>query len=262
MIAASPNTRVDQFMNTTVISVPAGTDQEEVARLLKRHGFLALPVVDAEKRLLGVITVDDIVDVIDEEATEDAFRLAGMPDEEKVFSPLSLSLKRRMPWLYINLGTAFLAAWVVSLFESTIAQVAILAAMQSMVAGQGGNAATQRITILVRGLATGEVTLRDSARVIAKETLLGLLQGLAVALVVGGGVALWQNNAVLGVVIGVAMMGNLVVAGLAGTAIPFILKKFNLDPALASAVIVTTFTDCCGFGFSLGLATAMLAWLR
>lgn len=261
LITSQPSAHIHAFMSRNVISVPAGTDQEECARLLKRHGFLALPVVDAEGRLLGVISVDDLVDVIEEEATEDVFRLSGMPDEEKVFSPIGQSMRRRMPWLYINLATAFLAAWVVSLFESTIAQVAILAAMQSMVAGQGGNAATQRIAILVRGLATGEVGVSDGLRVVAKETFLGLLQGLAVAFVVGAGIALWKGNAMLGVVIGIAMMANLVVAGLAGTSIPFILKRFNQDPALSSAVIVTTFTDCCGFAFSLGLATLLLRFL-
>lgn len=261
LITSSPSAPIHTVMSPNVVSVPAGTDQEECARLLKRHGFLALPVVDGEGRLIGVITVDDLVDVIEEEATEDVFRLSGNPDEEKVFSSIGLSMRRRMPWLYINLGTAFLAAWVVSLFESTIAQVAILAAMQSMVAGQGGNAATQRIAILVRGLATGEVDVHDTLRVVLKETFIGLLQGLGIALVVGGGVAVWKGNWILGAVIGIAMMGNLVVAGIAGTSIPFLLKRLRLDPALSSAVIVTTFTDCCGFAFSLGLATLLLRFL-
>jgi magnesium transporter len=164
--------------------------------------------------------------------------------------------------LYINLGTAFLAAWVVSLFDATIAQVAILAAMQSIVAGQGGNAATQTITILVRGLALGEVELKDVWQVLLKGVALGFLQGVAIGVVVGIGVTLWQHNPVLGFVIGVSMIGNLVVAGLTGTAVPFILKAFRIDPALASAVIVTTFTDCCGFAFSLGLATILLNYLK
>lgn len=262
LITAQPTAPIHQVMTANVVSVPVGTDQEECARLLKRYGFLSLPVVDGEGRLIGVITVDDLVDVIDEEATEDVFRLSGMPDEEKVFSPIRLSLRRRMPWLYVNLGTAFLAAWVVSLFEATIAKVAILAAIQGIVAGQGGNAATQVITVLVRGLATGEADLGDALRVVAKETYLGLLQGIGIAVVVGGGVALWQRSLVLGAIVGVAMIGNLVVAGLTGTAIPFLLKRLRLDPALSSAVIVTTFTDCCGFAFSLGLATLLLNFLQ
>lgn len=261
LITAQPARQIADIMSTEVVSVPVGTDQEECANLLRKHGFIALPVVDADKRLLGIITVDDLVDVIEEEATEDVYRLSGVPDEERVWSPIGFSLRKRLPWLYVNLGTAFLAAYVVSLFESTIAQVAILAAMQSIVAGQGGNAATQRITIMVRGIALNEVDLKDVWRVLVKETFLGLLQGLSIAAVVGLGVALWKGNAVLGFVVGAAMLGNLIVAGAAGTAIPFLLKRLKIDPALASAVIVTTFTDCCGFAFSLGLATLLLRHL-
>ena len=261
LIVAPPTKPVGDIMNRDVISVPVGTDQEECANLIRKHGFLALPVVDAGNRLLGVITVDDLVGVIEEEATEDVYRLGGVPDEEKAFSPIGFSLRRRLPWLYINLGTAFLAALVVSLFEDTIAQVAILAAMQSIVAGQGGNAATQRVTIIVRALATGEVSLRDAPYIVGKEALLGILQGLAVALVVGLGIAAWEQNWVLGGVIAIALAGNLIVAGVVGAFIPFILKRLGIDPALASSVIVTTFTDCCGFAFSLGLATLLIDYL-
>jgi magnesium transporter len=262
LITAAPDTLIGNVMNSDVITVPVGTDQEECARLLKKYGFLALPVVDAEGRLVGVITVDDLVDVIEEEAAQDAFRLAGVSEEESVWSPITTSLKRRVPWLAVNLGTAFLAAWVFGLFESTNAQLAWFAALPSIVAGQGGNAATQRITILVRGLATGDVDVRNAWEVIFKEMWIGLLQGLFLAVLVGGGVALWKGNTVAGLVIAAAMVGNMVVAGLAGTSIPFLLKKIKLDPALASAVIVTTFTDCCGFLFAWGMATMMLSYLH
>lgn len=261
LITAQPTALLRDVMNTDVVSVPVGTDQEECARLRHKYGFLVLPVVDAEQRLLGVITADDIVDVIEEEATEDTFRLSGVSDEERVFSPIAVSMKKRVPWLVVNLFTAFLAAWVYNLFTGTVDALPFLAALPSIVAGQGGNAATQRITILVRGLATGEVEMKDAWPVILKEMWIGLLQGLALALLVGSGVALWQNKPVLGLVIAVAMVGNLVVAGFAGTAVPFLLKKLKLDPALASAVIVTTFTDCCGFVFALGLATLLLRYL-
>ena len=177
------------------------------------------------------------------------------------FSSVTDSMKKRLPWLVINLGTAFLAAAVYNLFTNTVEALPFLAALPTIVAGQGGNAATQRITILVRGLATGEADMNDAGRVILKEIWIGLLQGLALAIVVGVGVALWRNNWVVGAVIGVAMIGNLVVAGLTGTAVPFLLKLLKLDPALSSAVIVTTFTDCCGFVFSLGLATLLLRYL-
>lgn len=262
-LITAPSTRaISKIMNPEVVSVLAGTDQEECANLIRKFGFVALPVVDAEKHLLGVITLDDLVDVIEEEATQDVYRLGGVPDEERVWSPITFSLRKRLPWLFINLATAFLAAWVVSLFDATIAQVAILAAVQSIVAGQGGNAATQTITILVRGLALGEVELKDVWRVLLKGVALGFLQGIAIGIVVGIGVAVWQNNPVLGFVVGISMVGNLIVAGLTGTAIPFLLKRIHVDPALASAVIVTTFTDCCGFGFSLGLATILINYLK
>ena len=261
LITAPSDTVLRDIMTTDVISVPAGTDQEACTQLLRKHGFQALPVVDAEQLLLGVITHDDLVEVMEEEATEDAFRLAGMQDEERVFSSVGESMKKRLPWLVVNLGTAFLAAAVYNLFTSTVDALPFLAALPSIVAGQGGNAATQRITILVRGLATGEVESDDAVQVILKEIWIGLLQGLALALVVGVGVSLWRNNWIVGGVIGVAMIGNMVIAGLAGTAIPFLLRLLKLDPALASAVIVTTFTDCCGFAFSLGLATLLLRYL-
>lgn len=262
LITALPNRPLGEIMSPNVISVAAGTDQEECANLFRKYGFMVLPVVDAEQRLIGVITSDDLVDVIEEEATEDAFRLAGVSDEERVFSPLHMSMKKRLPWLVVNLGTAFLAAAVYNLFDGTIRVLPFIASLPSIVAGQGGNAATQVITILVRGLATGEADLKDTLRIALKEARLGLLQGLALAILVGSGIAIWQHSPILGLVIGIAMVGNLVVAGLVGTAIPFLLKALKLDPALASAVIVTTFTDCCGFAFSLGLATLLLNQIK
>ena len=262
LISAPPAKLISEIMDPNVITVPAGTDQEECAHMLDEQGLLALPVVDQDNVLLGVITVDDLIDVITEEATEDVYRLGGVPDEDYPLSPVPLSLRRRLPWLYINMGTAFLAAWVVSLFQSTIAQVAILAALQSIVAGQGGNAATQTITIMVRGIALGEITRANALRALGKEALQGLLQGIAVALVVGAGVALWQNNVVLGFVTGAALIVNLTVAGLAGALVPLGLKALHVDPALASSVIVTTFTDCTGFATALGLATLLINYLR
>lgn len=261
LITAPAHKHLSELMSTDVISVPAGTDQEECALLLRKHGFMSLPVVDAEQRLIGVITLDDIVDVIEEEAAEDTFRLAGVSDEERIWSPISVSMKKRLPWLMINLGTAFFAAWVYSKFNGTVEALPFLAALPTMVAGQGGNAATQRITILVRGLAMGEADLSDSWRIIAKEVWIGLLQGLALALVVGLGVTFWKNSPLVGGILAAAMIGNMLVAGLVGTGVPFLLKLLKIDPALASAVVVTTFTDCCGFAFSLGLATLLLKQL-
>lgn len=172
-----------------------------------------------------------------------------------------MSVSRRLPWLYVNLFTAFLAAWVVSLFEATIARVAVLAVFQGIVAGQGGNAGTQTLAIMVRGIALGEIELRDAAPVLLREAGIGLMHGMAVGVAVALGAWLWKGIPVLGLVIGLAMMGNMVAAGLAGTLVPLTLKAFKLDPALASAVLVTTVTDCVGFGLFLGLATYFLPYL-
>lgn len=262
LIASQPARLISEIMDTNVISVPAGTDQEECANQLDEHDLLALPVVDNDNVLLGVITVDDLIEVIQDEATEDVYRLGGVPDQDYPLSPVGLSIRRRMPWLYINMATAFFAAWVVSQFQDTIAQVAILAALQSIVAGQGGNAGTQVITIMVRGIALGEITRSNAMRVLGKEALQGLLQGILLAIVVGLGVAVWQGNPILGLVIGIAMIGNQTVAGLAGAAVPIVLKAIKVDPALASSVIVTAFTDTTGFAFALGLATLLLQYLR
>jgi len=261
LLVAQPATLISQIMRPEVVTVQVGADQEAVANLMKKYDFLALPVVDPQNRLVGIITVDDVVDVIEEEATEDVYRLGGVPDEERVWSPLGFSLRKRLPWLVINLGTAFLAGWVASLFEATIAKVAILGALQSIVAGQGGVAVTQRITIIVRGLALDEVELGDVWRVLAKETFVSFLQGLVIAILVGVGVGLWQRNWVLGAIMAVSMLANMVVAGVVGATIPFMLKRMHIDPALASSVIATTFTDCCGFLFSLGLATILINYL-
>ncbi len=261
LVTSRAGSTIQAIMNPDVVSVLVGTDQEVCANLLRKYGFLALPVVDTDNRLLGVITNDDLVEVVEEEAVEDAFRLSGVSEEESVFSSITYSMRKRLPWLVINLFTAFFAAWVFNLFESTVARLAVLAALPSIVAGQGGNSGTQTIAILVRGIATGEFEFRDTLRVLGKEALLGFSQGLVMALLVGTVIGIWQASALIGLILGVAMVGNLVVAGLVGALIPILLHRVRIDPALASAVIVTTFTDCCGFAFSLGLATLLLRFL-
>lgn len=262
LIVAPPETPVESIMRPNVISVPVGTDQEEVAQLMRHYNLLAVPVVDREGKLIGVINHNDIVNVIEEEATEDIYRLANVADGDlQVWSPLSLSIRRRLPWLYVNLLTAFLAAWVISQFEATIARLAVLAVFQSIVAGEGGNAGTQTLAIMVRGLALDEIEFRDVWRALLRETGIGLMHGVAVGIAVAIAAWLWRGIPVLGLVIGLAMAGNLVAAGIAGTLVPLTLKAFKLDPALASAVLVTTVTDCVGFGLFLGLATLFLPYL-
>ncbi len=261
LITSDPGTPLASIMDPDVISVLAGTDQEEAARLMARYSLLALPVVDEAGRLLGMITHDDLVEVIEEEATEDIYRLGGVLDQEHAAGPVRASVRRRLPWLYLNLGTAFLAAWVISQFKGTIERVAILAAFQAIVAGQGGNAGTQALTVMVRSLALGEVELRDMWRALLKEVTVGLINGCAVGLAVGIIATLLQGKPALGLIIGMAMVGNMIAAGFAGALVPVILKRLKIDPALASGVIVTTVTDVTGFALFLGLATLFLQWL-
>jgi magnesium transporter len=262
LIVAPPETLIESIMRPNVISVQVGTDQEEVAQLMRHYNLLAVPVVDSEGKLIGVINHNDIVDVIEEEATEDLYRLANVADGDlEVWSPVRLSIRRRLPWLYVNLLTAFLAAWVISQFEATIARLAVLAVFQSIVAGTGGNAGTQTLAIMVRGLALGEIEFRDVARALLREASIGLMHGVAVGIAVAIGAWLWRGIPVLGLVIGLAMVGNMIAAGIAGTLVPLTLKAFKLDPALASSVLVTMVTDCVGFGLFLGLATLFLPYL-
>jgi magnesium transporter len=263
LIGAAPDTHIEQIMHRDLRTVPVGTDQEEVANLMTKYSLIALPVVDAQGRLAGVIRSRDIATVIEEEATEDIYRLSNVSDGDlTVWSPVKVTVSRRLPWLFLNMGTAFLAASVVNAFQNTIAQLAVLAAFQSIVAGQGGNAGTQTLAIMVRGLALGEIELRDIGPALLREIGIGALHGLAIGLAVGLIAWVWQGIPVLGLVIGLAMLGNLLAAAAAGTLVPLTLKALKLDPALASAVLVTTVTDCVGFGLFLGLATAFLPLLH
>jgi magnesium transporter len=264
LLMANPRTLIDDIMNRDVISVLVGADQEEVARLMSKYGLAALPVVDTEGHLVGVINYDDIVEVIEEEATEDLFKLSNVSGDGdlQVFSPVRQSVSRRLPWLYVNVLTGFIAAWVISHFEATIAELAVLAVFQSIVAGAGGNAGTQTLAIMVRGLALAEIEFRDVWRALFREVGIGLLHGTAVGAAVALVAWLWRGIPALGLIIGLAMMGNLAVAGVVGTLVPLTLRAFKLDPALASSVIVTGVTDSVGFGLFLGLATLTLPYLQ
>lgn len=263
LIVAAPDTPLGHIMQTKVYSIAAGADQEDVANLIKKYNLQALPVVDADNRLVGAVRASDMMYVVEEEATEDLYRLSNINSDGdlSVWSSPRLAVSRRLPWLVVNLFTAFLAASVVGLFETTIAQLAVLAVFQSIVAGQGGNAGTQTLAVMVRGIAMNEVSLRDAWPVLGRELLVGLAHGLTIGVLVGLGAWLWKGMPLLGVIIGVAMLGNMVAAGLAGTLVPLTLKALKLDPALASSVMVTTVTDCVGFALFLGLATALLPWL-
>ncbi|MGD2057251.1 MAG: magnesium transporter [Anaerolineales bacterium] len=263
LVVASPNTRVGSILNPEVIRATTEMDQEEVARLMVRYDLTAVPVVDQHDVLWGVITYDDLVDVLENEATEDLYRLANVSDPDLAFdSPVGISIRRRIPWLYISGITALFASWVISQFQAIIAQVAILAAFQSVVAGLGGNTATQTLAIIVRAIALGEIELKDAWRTLLKEAAVGLLQGVFVGAAAGVGVYLWTNNPYLGLVLGLALVGNMLIATTVGTLVPLVLKAVNLDPALASSVLVTSVTDSVGFALFLGLASLFLTQLQ
>jgi magnesium transporter len=261
LLLVAPATPLKRIMTTDLISARVDTDQEEVARQVASYNLLAIPVVDEEAKLVGVITVDDVIDVIKDEATEDIYRLAGVAGDERVFTPAGESLRKRLPWLGINLVTAFLAAAVVGLFEGTIQQVTALAVFMPIVAGMGGNAATQTLTVIVRGIALGELSWSNSRKALLKESLVGIGNGLVLGLVAAAIAWATRGNPVLGLLLCAAMMINMFVAATAGTLVPLGLRAANIDPALASSVFITTMTDMFGFAAFLGLATVFLRYL-
>lgn len=263
LLLVSPDTPLKRIMTTEVYSARVDLDQEEVARQVASYNLLAIPVVDAENKLAGVVTVDDVIDVIKDEATEDVYRLAGVSVDDGVLTPPGESLRRRLPWLAVNLVTAFIAASVVGLFSRTIEQVVILAALMPVVAGMGGNAATQTLAVVVRGIATGELTWSNARQALMKEGLVGLGNGVVIGLL--GAVAVWtvtRGDWVLGFILMAAMVINMFVAAVAGTLIPLGLRAMKIDPALASSVFITTLTDLLGFLSFLGLATVFLRFLH
>src|SRR5919106_5711023 len=261
LLLVSPETPLKRIMTADLLSVRVDTDQEEVARLVASYNLLAIPVVDEENKLVGVITVDDVIDVIKDEATEDIYRLAGVAGDERAFTPAGESLRKRLPWLSINLATAFMAASVVALFEGTIERITALAVFMPIVAGMGGNAATQTLTVVVRGIALGELSWSNSRKALLKEALVGLSNGVVLGLVAALVAWVTRGNATLGLVLCAAMIINMFVAATAGTLVPLGLRAANIDPALASSVFITTLTDVFGFFSFLGLATVFMRFL-
>src|SRR4051812_21116530 len=258
LLLVPPSTPLKRIMTTDLISVRAETDQEEVARQVASYNLLAIPVVDEENKLVGVITVDDVIDVIKDEATEDVYRLAGVAGDDRVFSTPMESLRKRVPWLEVNLVTAFLAASVVALFEGRIKDLPVLAVFMPVVAGMGGNAATQTLTVIVRGIALGELTWANSRKALLKESMVGIGNGIACGLVGALVVWIWKGDWVLGLILCAAMIINMFVAATAGTLIPLALRAMKVDPALASSVFITTLTDVFGFISWLGLCTLFI----
>ena len=261
LLAAEPGTSIHAIRSEDVESVTVGTDQEEVARLVQHYNLIQVPVVDATRRLLGTIGVDDVIDVIREEATEDIQRLGGVAGDETVLDPPQAVFLKRLTWRFINLGTAVLAASVIGLFESSIQALATLAVFMPIVASMGGIGTTQTATVVVRGIALGDMTGSVLRRVLLKELWLGLTTGAANGLVIAAIAYAWKGQMLLALILGVALVFNMLVAAVVGTLIPVALKTFRIDPAIASSVIITTFTDVCGLFSFLGLATLLMKFL-
>ena len=261
LILADPGERLERIMDREVISVPVEMDQEEVARLFKRYDAVSLPVTDRGGVLLGRITVDDVVDVLVEEASEDFYRLSGLGQEEPALDTAVRAIRRRLPWLALNLLTTAVSASVIAFFEGTIRQVAVAAAFMTIAAAQGGSAGVQTLTVVVRALALGEVSFLHARRVLLKELTVGLGNGLLLGSAAATLAYLWKGQALLGAVLGLALVVNLLVAAFVGSTIPLTLRWLGVDPAVASNVFVTACTDICGFLSFLGFLTLFLHYL-
>jgi magnesium transporter len=258
LVSAPPSRSIEELMIQEPVSVRAEADQEEVAELVRRYDLLAIPVTDVDGHMLGVITVDDVIDVITEEATEDMYHLAGLSEDDRVFSPAHVSVRKRLPWMYLNLCTAFIAASVVGLFRHTIEQMVALAMFMPVVAMMGGNGGIQALTVITRGIALGEIEFSSGVRAALKELAVGVVIGTATGTLAAVVAYLWHGNPFLGVALFLAMVATIAIAGLLGAAVPLLLKALNLDPALGSGVIVTTFTDVFAFFSFLGIGTLLL----
>ncbi len=246
--------KIEDIMHETRHAIPAVMDQEEAAREFEQYDLLSAAVVDENERLVGVLTIDDVVDVIQQEAEEDLLRMGGVGDEELSDKVLATS-RSRVPWLLVNLATAFISASVISLFGATIVEMVALAALMPIVASLGGNAGTQTMTVTVRALATKDLDIYNAGRVIRREVLVGLTNGVIIAVIIGVVAGLWFQNHHLGLVIAAAMVINMLAAALGGILIPLLLDRLGADPAISSSIFTTMITDVIGFLAFLGLAT-------
>lgn len=258
LVLVPPARPVAAVMREPVATVAPSLDQEQVARTMARYNLTTVPVVDARGILLGQITFDDVIDVVEAEQTEDILKFAGASSDEELGGGWFEAVKSRLPWLYLNLLTAFLAGGVVYVFQSTISRMVALAVWMPIIAGMGGNAGTQALAVTVRRLALGMIPKDRAWRVIGKEAFVGAVNGVANGLVVAIVATIIHEGPMLGLVVLGAMWGNLIVAGFAGAFIPLVLERFGVDPAVASSIFVTTFTDVCGFLLLLGLASVVL----
>lgn len=255
LLVSDPGTTVREIMTTDIEAIPATMDDGDVANLFERNDWVSAPVVNDDGKLVGRITIDDVVDVIREDADHSLLGLAGLDEDEDTFAPVLKTAPRRAVWLGINLLTAFLASAVINVFEDTLDKVVALAILMPIVASMGGVAGTQTLTVVIRGMALGQIGSNNSRWLINKEILVGVINGLCWSLVVAAAAAFWFDDVMIGVIIAAAMVINLITAAIAGACIPILLKKIDVDPALAGGVALTTVTDVVGFMSFLGLAT-------
>ncbi len=258
LLTAVPDVSVEDLMDEEAEAIPVNMPEKEVAKLFERYNWLSAPVVDANHQLLGRITIDDVVDIIREDAEHSMMSMAGLDDEEDTFAPVLQSTQRRSIWLGVNLVTALLAAAVSDLFEATLSQMAVLAILNTIVPSMGGVAGNQTLTLVIRGMALGHVNAGNSKWLVSKELAIGFFNGAIWAILIASVIALWKQDWVLGGVIAFAMMVNMIAAGLAGATLPLVMKKLRIDPALAGSVILTTITDVVGIFAFLGTATLLL----
>jgi magnesium transporter len=258
LLKAKGNVNISELVKAEVAWVSPDTDQEEVARLISQYNITSIPVLAEDMKLLGRVTFDDVIDVLEDENTEDILKISGVSEDEELSGNWREAVKSRLPWLIINLATAFLASAVVRFYEPTLAKIAVLTAYMTIIAGMGGNAATQALAVTVRRISLYDLTDHQAYRTVLKEFTVGMINGAATGLIVLVFSLIFDSNPLMGLVIFLAMTGNLVVAGIAGAAIPLLLKRVGIDPAIASSIIITTFTDIFGFFLLLGLASRLL----
>ena len=258
LLTAVPEITIAEIMDEDAEAIPVNMDESDVAQLFERYNWISAPVIDETNHLLGRITIDDVVDIIREDAEHSMMSLAGLDDEEDTFAPVLKSTRRRSIWLGVNLFTALMAAAVSDIFEATLSQLAVLAILNTIVPSMGGVAGNQTLTLVIRGMALGHVSASNSRWLIGKELAIGFLNGLIWAVLIASVIALWKQDMMLGLVIAFAMMINMIAAGLAGATLPIVMKKMNIDPALAGGVILTTITDVVGIFAFLGTATLFL----
>ncbi|ARR50259.1 TPA: magnesium transporter [Photobacterium damselae] len=258
LVTTQPDVEIKDVMDDTDEAIPVDMDDGEIANLFERRNWLSAPVVDANNQLVGRITIDDVVDVIREDAEHSMMSMAGMDDDEDTFAPVLKSAKSRSIWLGVNVLTALAAASVSNMFEDTLSKMAAIAVLMTIVPSMGGVAGNQTVALVIRGLAVGHIGDSNTRWLLSKEARVGLINGLLWALIIGGVVVLWKGNLILGAIIAGAMLTNLFVAGVAGVVIPIMLKKLKIDPALAGGMALTTCTDIVGLFVFLGLATVFL----